>query len=66
MEAAREDLRADGPMDGAGRTAADLGAGLGAHAVAMAESGYGVTAIDTCVELLLAPLPEDSNLAEYS
>lgn len=52
VEAAREDLRAAGLLTGAGRTAVDLGAGLGAHAIAMAENGYSVTAIDTCAELL--------------
>lgn len=52
VEAAREDLRAAGLVAGDGRAAVDLGAGLGAHALAMAENGYSVTAIDTSVELL--------------
>ena len=52
VEAAREDLRAAGLVWGSGRIAVDLGAGPGAHAVAMAESGYRVTAIDTSTELL--------------
>ena len=52
LEAARQDLRAAGLQAGAGRAAVDLGAGLGAHALALAESGFSVTAIDTSVELL--------------
>ena len=50
--AAREELRAAGISDGAGRIAVDLGAGPGAHAIALAEAGYSVTAIDACAELL--------------
>jgi SAM-dependent methyltransferase len=50
--AARDELRAAGISGGAGRTAIDLGAGPGAHAIALADEGYAVTAIDTCVELL--------------
>jgi len=50
--AAREELRAAGIFDGAGRIAVDLGAGPGAHAIALAEAGYSVTAIDACAELL--------------
>lgn len=53
--AARDDLRAAGIRDGAGRAAIDLGSGPGAHAVALAEAGFDVTAIDTC-----APLVEES------
>jgi len=51
-EAARTELRAVGISEGAGRVAVDLGAGPGAHAIALAEAGYAVTAIDTCAELL--------------
>jgi SAM-dependent methyltransferase len=51
-EAARDELRAVGLYEGAGRTAVDLGAGVGAHAIALAEAGYSVTAIDTCAQLL--------------
>jgi SAM-dependent methyltransferase len=50
--AAREELRAAGISGGAGRTAIDLGAGPGAHAVVLADEGYAVSAIDTCAELL--------------
>jgi len=49
---AREELRAAGIFKGAGRIAVDLGAGPGAHAIALAEAGYSVTAIDACAELL--------------
>lgn len=52
VEAARGDLRAAGLVSGAGRIAVDLGAGLGTHAIALAEAGYAVTAIDSCEELL--------------
>ena len=51
-EAARTELGAVGISEGAGRVAVDLGAGPGAHAIALAEAGYAVTAIDTCAELL--------------
>ena len=51
-EAARTELRAAGISAGAGRLAVDLGAGPGAHAIALAEAGYSVTAIDTCGALL--------------
>jgi SAM-dependent methyltransferase len=50
--AAREELRAAGISGGAGRTAVDLGPGPGAHAIALTDAGYSVTAIDTCAELL--------------
>lgn len=50
--AASTELRAAGVGDGAGRIAVDLGAGTGAHAIALAEAGYRVTAIDTCAALL--------------
>src|SRR5215831_15768470 len=50
--AAREELRAAGISDGTGRFAVDLGTGPGAHAIALAEAGYSVTAIDACAELL--------------
>lgn len=50
--AAREELRAAGISEGAGRIAVDLGAGPGAHAIVLADEGYRVTAIDTCAELL--------------
>ena len=50
--AARAELRAAGISEGAGRVAVDLGAGPGAQALALAEAGYRVTAIDTCAELL--------------
>lgn len=52
IAAARAELWAVGVAQGAGGTAADLGAGLGAHTVALAEAGYAVTAIDTCEALL--------------
>ena len=51
-EAARAELRAAGLSERAGRVAVDLGAGPGAHAIALAEAGYAVTAIDTCAALL--------------
>ena len=51
-EAARTELRAVGLSEGAGRVAVDLGAGPGVHAIALAEAGYTVTAIDTCAQLL--------------
>ncbi len=51
-EAARTELRAAGLPAGAGRIALDLGAGPGAHAIALAKAGYAVTAIDTCAALL--------------
>jgi predicted RNA methylase len=51
-EAARGELQAAGLHEGAGCTAVDLGAGVGAHAIALAEAGYSVTAIDTCAQLL--------------
>jgi SAM-dependent methyltransferase len=50
--AARAQLRTLGLLEGAGRLALDLGAGPGVHAIALADAGYGVTAIDTCAELL--------------
>ena len=50
--AAREELRAAGIFGGGGHIAVDLGAGPGAHAIALAEAGYSVTAIDACAELL--------------
>ena len=50
--AARAELRGAALPEGAGRVAVDLGAGPGAHAIALAEAGYAVTAIDTCAELL--------------
>jgi len=46
--AAREELRAAGISDGAGRIAVDLGACPGAHLISLAEAGYSVTAIDAC------------------
>jgi SAM-dependent methyltransferase len=49
---AREELRAAGVPPGTRRTAIDLGSGPGPHAIALAEAGYAVTAIDTCVPLL--------------
>lgn len=52
IAAARADLRAAGIVARECGTAVDLGAGLGAHAVALAEAGYAVTAIDTCAPLL--------------
>lgn len=51
-EAARTELRAVGLYEGAGGAAIDLGAGVGAHAIALAEAGYSVTALDTCAQLL--------------
>ena len=50
--AARAELRGAAVPEGAGRVAVDLGAGPGAHAIALAEAGYAVTAIDACAELL--------------
>lgn len=50
--AARSELRAAGIGEGDGRFAVDLGAGPGAHALALAEAGFVVTAIDTCARLL--------------
>jgi 2-polyprenyl-3-methyl-5-hydroxy-6-metoxy-1,4-benzoquinol methylase len=50
--AAREELQAAGISSGTGRIAVDLGAGPGAHAIALADQGYAVTAIDTSEELL--------------
>ena len=38
-EAARTELRAAGLSEGAGSVAVDLGAGPGAHAIALAEAG---------------------------
>ena len=38
-EAARTELRAAGLSEGVGRTAVDLGAGLGAYSIALAEAG---------------------------
>jgi SAM-dependent methyltransferase len=51
-KAARTELGAAGISEGAGRVAVDLGAGHGVHAIALAEAGYAVTAIDTCAGLL--------------
>jgi SAM-dependent methyltransferase len=51
-EAARTELQAVGLYEGAGGAAIDLGAGVGAHAIALAEAGYSVTALDTCAQLL--------------
>jgi SAM-dependent methyltransferase len=51
-DAARAELRSLGLSNGGGRVAVDLGAGTGVYAVALAEAGYGVTAIDTCAALL--------------
>ena len=58
VAAARAELRAVGIVPGGVGSAVDLGAGLGAHAVALADAGYAVTAIDTCAPLLdeLRPL----------
>ena len=52
VKAACDELRAVGIADGAGRVAVDLGSGPGTHAIALAEAGYAVTAIDTCAMLL--------------
>jgi SAM-dependent methyltransferase len=54
MDAARTDLRAANIVDGVERVAVDLGAGLGTHAIALAEAGFQVIAIDTCASLLEA------------
>jgi SAM-dependent methyltransferase len=51
-EAARTELRAAGIASGGGRVAVDLGAGPGAHAIALADRGFAVTAIDSCTQLL--------------
>ncbi len=52
VAAARADLAAAGIGSGAGRRAVDLGAGIGAHAVALADAGFVVTAIDSCAGLI--------------
>jgi SAM-dependent methyltransferase len=52
LAAARDELRTVGVAPGRARSAVDLGAGLGAHAIALAEAGYTVTALDTCAALL--------------
>jgi SAM-dependent methyltransferase len=52
VAAAGEELRAVGVAPGRGRSAVDLGAGLGAHTLALAAMGYDVTALDTCAVLL--------------
>jgi 2-polyprenyl-3-methyl-5-hydroxy-6-metoxy-1,4-benzoquinol methylase len=52
LAAARDELRAVGVASGRGRSAVDLGAGPGAHALTLAGMGYDVTAIDTCAVLL--------------
>jgi 2-polyprenyl-3-methyl-5-hydroxy-6-metoxy-1,4-benzoquinol methylase len=54
MDAARTDLRAANIVGGVERVAVDLGAGLGTHAIALAEAGFQVIAIDTCASLLEA------------
>jgi SAM-dependent methyltransferase len=51
-EAARTELRTAGLSEDVSRVALDLGAGPGVHAIALAEAGYDVTAIDTCAVLL--------------
>lgn len=50
--AACADLQAANIAEGTGRIAVDLGTGLGTHAIALAESGFSVIAIDTCASLL--------------
>ena len=62
-EAARAELRAAGLHDGSGRVAVDLGAGVGAHAIALAEARYSVTALDTCAQLLEELRAHDGNRA---
>ena len=62
-EAARTELRAAGVAEGAGRIAVDLGTGIGAHAMALSEAGYLVTAIDTCAALLKELLSHGGNRA---
>ena len=61
--AARDHLRGLGLSDGAGRVAVDLGAGPGVHAIALAEAGYAVTAIDTCAGLLAELSARDGSRA---
>ena len=51
-EAARDDLRSAGVVNGIGRFAIDLGSGLGQHSIALAEAGYSVIAIDACAPLV--------------
>lgn len=52
LERQRESLRAAQLGPGDGRSALDLGAGFGATAIALAELGWDVTAVDTSTELL--------------
>lgn len=47
-----QELDALGLVHGEGRTAVDLGAGFGMHAIPLAQRGYRVTAIDESAELL--------------
>ena len=51
-DAARDDLRSAGIVDGAGRLAIDLGSGLWQHSIALAEAGYTVIAIDASAPIL--------------
>ncbi|MCE9594092.1 MAG: class I SAM-dependent methyltransferase [Planctomycetes bacterium] len=52
LERQRESLRAANVGRGDGRSALDLGAGFGATAIALAELGWDVTAVDTSEALL--------------
>ncbi|MGE0813794.1 MAG: methyltransferase domain-containing protein [Vicinamibacterales bacterium] len=51
-DAARADLQALQLPAGTGRLAVDLGAGLGQHALALADAGFAVMAVDACASLL--------------
>ena len=52
LEIARSELREAGIDPGLSGVAVDLGAGTGAHSIALAELGFSVIALDTCAELL--------------
>lgn len=52
LQRARNELQDLGLSSVSARTAFDLGAGHGAHSIALAELGYSVVAIDTCAALL--------------
>jgi len=52
LENARDELRESGIGAGLQSVAVDLGAGTGAHSIALAELGFSVIALDTCAKLL--------------
>jgi SAM-dependent methyltransferase len=52
VEIARSELHEWGIGAGLTGVAVDLGAGTGAHSIALAELGFSVIALDTCAELL--------------